>query len=176
MSKIKRKTLYAALVLGPFVLICLSLLIGRYPIPLAKIPVILWNRLMFGPGSERDVMTTILWDIRLPRALLGAMVGASLAASGAAFQGLFRNPLISSGMLGVSSGAGFGAALAILLLGRTAAVYPFAFVFGLSAVVLSYLIATIYKTTPSIMLVLSGVIVSQIFSALISLVDRKSVV
>ena len=97
MSKIKRKTLYAGVVLGPFVLICLSLLIGRYPIPLAKIPVILWNRLMFGPGSERDVMTTILWDIRLPRALLGAMVGASLAASGAAFQGLFRNPLIKIG-------------------------------------------------------------------------------
>ena len=162
--------MYAAIFISPFLLIFLSLFIGRYPISFGRIMGILWNELFFGTKGEKDVLATIIWDIRLPRALLGAMVGASLAVSGAAFQGLFRNPLVSSGMLGVSSGAGFGAALAILLFSQSYYIYPFAFAFGLSAVILSYLIGTIYKTTPSIMLVLSGVIVSQIFSSLISLV------
>ena len=162
--------MYAAIFISPFLLIFLSLFIGRYPISFGRIMGILWNGLFSGSKGNKDVLATIIWDIRLPRALLGAMVGASLAVSGAAFQGLFRNPLVSSGMLGVSSGAGFGAALAILLFSQSYYIYPFAFAFGLSAVILSYLIGTIYKTMPSIMLVLSGVIVSQIFSSLISLV------
>ena len=96
-------------------------------------------------------------------------MGGSLAVSGAAFQGLFRNPLVSAGILGVSSGAGFGAALAILLFNTTAPVYLFAFAFGALAVMLSYLVGRIYRTTPTIMLVLGGVIVSSVFSALISM-------
>jgi len=100
---------------------------------------------------------------------LGAMVGGCLAVSGASFQGLFRNPLVSSGILGVSSGAGFGAALAIILFqGNTSAIYIFAFAFALLAVLLSYLIGRVYNTTPTITLVLGGVVVSSIFSALIS--------
>jgi iron complex transport system permease protein len=113
----------------------------------------------------------VIWDIRLPRAILGAMVGASLAVSGASFQGMFRNPLVSSGILGVSSGAGFGASLAIVLFqGQPVYVYLFAFGFGLLAVFLAYLIGFTYKSTPTIMLVLGGVIVGAIFSSLISLV------
>jgi len=104
----------------------------------------------------------------MPRAILGAMVGGSLAISGAAFQGLFRNPLVSSGILGVTSGAGFGAALAIILFHATAPIYISAFFFGGLAVLLSFLIGRIYHTTPIIMLVLGGTIVSSVFSALIS--------
>jgi iron complex transport system permease protein len=115
-----------------------------------------------------EISQTVVWDIRLPRAILGALVGGSLAVSGAAFQGLFRNPLVSSGILGVSSGAGFGAALAILLFSHTNYVYLFAFCFGGLAVLLSYFIGRVYNTTPTIMLVLGGVIVSSIFSSLIS--------
>jgi iron complex transport system permease protein len=96
------------------------------------------------------------------------MVGGSLAISGAAFQGLFRNPLVSSGILGVTSGAGFGAALAIILFHATAPIYISAFFFGGLAVLLSFLIGRIYHTTPIIMLVLGGTIVSSVFSALIS--------
>ena len=112
----------------------------------------------------------VVWDIRLPRAILGAMVGASLAVSGAAFQGMFRNPLVSSGILGVSSGAGFGASLAIIMFqGQFVYIYLFAFGCALLAVALSYLIGNTYKTSPTIMLVLGGVVVSAIFSSLISL-------
>ena len=106
----------------------------------------------------------------MPRALLGVMVGACLAISGTAFQGLFRNPLVSSGILGVSSGAGFGAALAILLFNTATAAYPFALAFGIIAVACAYLIGRLYSTTPAIMLVLGGVIVSSVFAALLSFV------
>jgi len=105
----------------------------------------------------------------MPRAILGALVGGCLSISGAAFQGIFRNPLVNSGILGVSSGAGFGAALAIILFNAIAPTYIFAFAFGILAVILSYLIARVYNATPTIMLVLGGVIVSSVFSALISL-------
>ena len=115
-------------------------------------------------------MHNIIWEIRLPRALLGCLVGASLAISGTAFQGLFQNPLVSSGILGVSSGSGFGAALAIILFNTVSAAYPFAFFFGISAVICSYLIGRLYGQAPAIMLVLGGVIVSSVFSALLSFV------
>ncbi len=111
----------------------------------------------------------VVWQLRLPRAVLGAAVGASLAASGAAFQGVFRNPLVNAGILGVSNGAGFGAALAILLFSSVAYTYSFAFIFGAIAVFLSYMIGRIYNTTPTVMLILGGVIVSAFFSALISI-------
>jgi iron complex transport system permease protein len=112
----------------------------------------------------------VVWDIRLPRAILGAAVGCSLAVSGTAFQGMFRNPLVSSGILGVSSGAGFGASLAIILFrNQPVYIYVFAFAFGILAVFLSYIIGHTYNTTPTVMLVLGGVIVSSIFSSLVSL-------
>lgn len=130
--------------------------------------------LINAPCSGREVLTTIshtiVWEIRLPRAILGAMVGACLAVSGTSFQGLFRNPLVSSGILGVSSGAGFGAALAILLFNTMAAAYPFALAFGMAAVVCSYLIGRMYHSSPTVMLVLGGVIVSSVFAALLSFI------
>ncbi len=143
---------------------------GRYPVSLGDVIHVLGAPPLLNGNTDPDIYHTIIWDIRLPRALLGGLVGASLAAGGAAFQGLFRNPLVSSGILGVSSGAGFGAALAILLFNTVAAAYPFALVFGIFAVICSYLISRLYNTTPTIMLVLGGVIVSSVFSALLSFV------
>ncbi len=166
----KSKFTYILIFMSPFVLIFLTLFNGRYPIPLKDIP-----RILAYPFSRstliNDTYSTIIWNIRMPRAMLSALAGASLAVSGAAFQGLFHNPLVNSGMLGVSSGSGFGAALAILLFARSSPfVYIFALIFGGIAVFLSYTIGRIYNTTPTIMLVLGGTVVSSIFSALISLV------
>jgi len=147
-----------------------SLAIGRYPLPLSVIAKIMWFRLWGLVGQFPDTYEVVVWDIRFPRALLGVFVGASLAVSGTAFQGLFRNPLVSSGTLGVSAGAGFGASLAIVLFNNTALIYIFAFAFGVLSVVLSYLIGRFYSATPTITLVLGGIIVSSVFSALVSLV------
>lgn len=165
----KKILLPASFIAGPIVIILISLFIGRYPLSIMEALAVLGYKM----GLDLNTSPThinVVWDIRLPRAILGAMVGASLAVSGAAFQGMFRNPLVSSGILGVSSGAGFGASLAIILFqGQFIYIYLFAFGFALLAVVLSYLIGFTYKSTPTIMLVLGGVIVSAIFSSLVSL-------
>ncbi len=146
----------------------ITLFIGRYPVSIPVVAQILWCKFTFSTCNLPDIYQTLVWDIRMPRAILGALVGGSLAVSGAAFQGLFRNPLVSSGILGVTSGAGFGAALAIILFHATVPIYISAFLFGGLAVLLSFLIGRVYNTTPVIMLVLGGTIVSSVFSALIS--------
>ena len=166
----KRVPLYVIFCLAPVICLLLSLCVGRYPLGITEVFSALGDTPLFSAHTASDISHTIVWEIRLPRAILGAMVGACLAVSGAAFQGLFRNPLVSSGILGVSSGAGFGAALAILLFNTMAVAYPFALVFGVAAVACSYLIGRMYHTTPAIMLVLGGVIVSSVFAALLSLI------
>lgn len=149
--------------------VLISLFIGRYPLSIADVFNALGYRLGLIHPDIPFTHINVVWDIRLPRAILGAMVGASLAVSGASFQGMFRNPLVSAGILGVTSGAGFGASLAIILFGmQPVYIYIFAFGFGLLAVVLSYVIGITYKSTPTIMLVLGGVVVSAIFSSLIA--------
>jgi len=167
-STTRKRLIYLLLLLAPFGFIFVSLFLGRYPVSASEVAQILWCKFTMAPCSLPEMQQTIVWEIRMPRAILGAMVGGCLAISGAAFQGLFRNPLVSSGVLGVSSGAGFGAALAIILFNAIAPTYIFAFVFGGLAVLLSYLIGKVYNTTPTIMLVLGGVIVSSVFSALVS--------
>lgn len=170
MAEKQRPILCITICLAPLACIFASLCVGRYPVPSTEVIQALWQRLWPGDGTTQDIYKKIIWEIRLPRAILGSMVGACLAVSGTAFQGLFRNPLVSSGILGVSLGAGFGAALAIVLFNTVAMAYPFAFVFGMIAVVCSYLIGRLYHTTPAIMLVLGGVIVSSVFAALLSFV------
>jgi iron complex transport system permease protein len=95
-------------------------------------------------------------------------VGAGLSIGGAAFQGMFRNPLVSPDVLGVSAASGFGAALAILLSKSAFELQLFAFAFGLLGVAMTYVLARVYQTTPVLMLVLSGVVVEAFFSALLS--------
>ena len=164
----KKRIPYTVIFLAPLACIFISLCVGRYPLTANEVIHALLHPPESGGGHTPDVFQTIIWEIRLPRALLGSLVGACLAVSGTAFQGLFRNPLVSSGILGVSAGAGFGAALAILLFNTVAAAYPFALAFGLVAVLCSYLIGRLYSSTPTIMLVLGGVIVSSVFAALLS--------
>ncbi len=166
---IKKFWQYTLLIAAPFLIILLSLLIGRYPVDIGTVVNIIFCRITMQPCNVEDIYQTVVWDIRLPRAILGAMVGGCLSISGAAFQGLFRNPLVSAGILGVSSGAGFGAALAIIIFDQAAAIYASAFTFGILAVLFSYLISKVYNGTPTIMLVLGGTIVSSVFSALLSL-------
>jgi iron complex transport system permease protein len=169
--KLKRYILTALLIAAPAACVFLSLFLGRYPLSPAEILGALADGLTGSgdPAGTAAAGANIIMEIRLPRALLGALVGASLAVSGTALQGLFRNPLVSSGMLGVSAGAGFGAALAIVFFKSTVMIYLLSFSFGILAVFLSYMIGRIYNTTPTIMLILGGVIISSIFSALLSL-------
>ena len=117
-----------------------------------------------------QTITTIVFEIRLPRIIGAFVVGAALAMAGSAFQGIFKNPLVSSDLLGVSNGAGFGAALAILLSGLNVVTQIFAFIFGLISVSITYLISKSYKNGGILVLVLSGVAISAFFGALVSAV------
>lgn len=165
MTKILRyKSIWLlSLVLIPLLFIFLSLFIGKYAISFSDTIGVLLH-----PSSSATDNYSVVWQLRLPRTLAAAFVGASLAASGAAFQGVFRNPLVNSGILGVSNGAGFGAALAIVVFGAGAATYLLSFAFAILAVLLSYFSGRIYGTTPNVTLILGGVIVSSFFGALTS--------
>jgi iron complex transport system permease protein len=164
-----RRLIYPLIFVSPIICIFFSLFWGRFPISIGEVTAVLLHRLSFlGAPAVNETQIAVIEIIRLPRALFGALVGGALAISGAAFQGLFRNPLVSSGMLGVSSGAGFGAALAILLFSQKSLIYIFAFTFGIAAVVMAYMIGRIYRTTTSITLVLGGIVVGSIFAALTS--------
>ena len=129
----KKRLKALPLLIMPVFFILISLCIGRYPISLSKVSEIIINEVAGNIDAANDLYRNIIWEIRIPRAILGALVGGALGISGASLQGLFKNPLVSPGILGVSSGAGFGAAVAILLFGATAVVYPFALGFGVVA-------------------------------------------
>ena len=154
---------------APLVCVFVALFCGRYVLSVSEVCQALVSWLPMAQTSLPEATTTLVLQVRLPRALAAAAVGAALSASGAAFQGVFRNPLVNPGLLGVSNGAGFGAALAIVAFGGGALVYPSAFLFGVVAVCASYAIARVYRQAPTIMLILGGTIVSSVFSALVSL-------
>lgn len=164
------KFLVLACILLPIILIFFSLFIGRYELSIRDILSILIEKEKWISNPERVIEYSLVREIRLPRALLAFIVGGALSISGGALQGMFRNPLVDSGMLGVSAGAGFGACLGILFFPNSLMIYFLAFFFGVFAVLLSYLTGKIYDSAPTVTLVLGGVVISAIFSALISFV------
>ena len=164
-----RRPLVLALLLG--LLICASswaITAGEYDIKASSIASLIWARAAGGePASMPKVHQIIVWRLRLPRALLAISAGIALSAAGAAYQGCFRNPLVEPYILGVSSGAAAGAALSIVW----PQLFPHgqlaAFALALGAVMASYALATVRGQTPAVSLVLSGIIVGALFSALV---------
>ena len=153
----------------PVVAFFASICMGRYDITVAEVIKSILQALTgrdYGLTMQTFVLVT---QVRIPRTVQGLLVGACLSASGACFQSIFRNPLVSSGMLGVSSGAGFGAALSIILFGTSLFAGGFSFVFGMLAVMLSYLVGRIAGGNSTITLVLGGTIIQSIFQAMLSL-------
>ncbi|WP_312561086.1 iron ABC transporter permease [Anaerospora sp.] len=146
----------------------ISLFGGRYIISPYEVSGILLDGLL---GDAGDGMAySVVWNLRLPRTLLNCFVGAGLAVAGAAFQGIFRNPLVSPDVLGVSSGAAFGAALGILLSGINHLATVMALLFGIVSVFMTYTLSKLRGESSTLSLVLSGMIISAVFSALISLI------
>ncbi|MBK1698137.1 iron ABC transporter permease [Rhodovibrio salinarum] len=158
--------------LGIVALVLLSFAIGKFPVAPGELVQVVAAKLFGGAHGLPDTYEAVVWRIRLPRIATACLVGAGLAAAGATYQGLFRNPLVSPDILGVSSGAGFGAALAILMSLPVVAVQGMAFVFGLVAVAVVYAIAQLAggRHEPLLVLVLAGVVVGALFSAAISLI------
>ncbi len=145
---------------------------GRYPIRIVDIlrfGVDLAGGAQLAP-AQFDLMYNLLVEIRLPRVLAALLLGAALAVSGAAFQGVFRNPLVSPNLLGVLSGSAFGAALGMLLGGNWLLIQLVAFACGLLAVGLALLVAHAFGQGSLLMLMLGGIISGALFAALLSMV------
>jgi iron complex transport system permease protein len=155
------------LVLG-IVLGALSL--GKYPLGIGDVLAGLWGALR-GSELEPGVEQQVIFQVRLPRVAAALLVGAALAMAGATYQGMFRNPLVSPDILGVSSGAGFGAVLAIFLALPAFAIQISSFVGGLVAVAVVYSIARAVRSVHEevLVLVLAGIIIGTLFGAGVSL-------
>ncbi|HOO34254.1 MAG TPA: iron ABC transporter permease [Thermotogota bacterium] len=171
MQLLKRKSIiFAVLILVPIVIFFVSLGIGRYTIPLDRSCKILFSQIFDIQQTWEDVEKTVIINLRLPRILLALLIGAGLSVSGASFQGMFRNPLVSPHILGVSSGAGFGGVIAMILFKNSSLVFISAFCFGLLSILIAFFFSKTKRKITTLSLVLSGVIVSAFFTSLISLV------
>jgi iron complex transport system permease protein len=158
------------LALGLLVLAIVAAFVGPYPISLADALRAVWNRLSGEVPATGATLDTVLFFVRLPRVAAAMLVGGALAAAGAAYQGLFRNPLVSPDILGVSAGAGLGAVLGIFLSLPVVGIQLLAFVVGLGTVGLVLLIAaSVRGREPVLVLVLAGVVVGALAGSAISL-------
>jgi len=122
-----------------------------------------------------DVETSILFEIRLPRVVLGAIVGAVLAVAGASYQGVFRNALADPFLLGVAAGAGLGATVAFSVTGDSTLLAPFAFIGGMAAVVVTYALGRSVGGRSATSLILAGVAVAAFATAVQTYVLQQNV-
>ena len=142
-----------------------SLLVGRYTLSPGQLVHMLWTRITGGAADWPISDDKVVFAVRLPRVAAAALVGAALAVSGAAYQGMFRNPMVSPDILGASTGAGFGAAVAILLGAGYFGISAAAFCCGLLAVAAAWLVSRLSKADQAVALILAGMMISSLFSA-----------
>lgn len=152
-----------------FILI-FALSAGRYSVSFFDTIKILFSRLFPLVQSWTAIADGVVMNLRLPRVLAAALIGAAFAISGACFQAVFKNPLVSPDLLGVSSGATVGAALVIIMGGSKLVIQGGAFAGGIIAVLLATMIPRLLKNNSIMLLVLSGIIVSGIMTSLIGLI------
>ncbi|MFZ5814744.1 MAG: FecCD family ABC transporter permease [Bacillota bacterium] len=154
--------------------------VGSVRIPPGDVIRIILSRIGLGlEPTWQETHGIILWDIRLPRVVMGMLVGMALSVAGTAYQGLFKNPLADPFVLGVSAGAAVGAAIAIAFVERALAmtgiwqlgpVPLFAFLGGLGAVTLVYRLAAVGRRVPTVGLLLAGVVVGSLAMSIVSLI------
>ena len=142
-----------------------SLLLGRYALSPGQLLHMLWTKVTGGAADWPLSDDKVVFAVRLPRVAAAALVGAALAVSGAAYQGMFRNPMVSPDILGASTGAGFGAAVAILLGAGYFGISAAAFCCGLLAVAAAWLVSRLSRTNQTVTLILAGMMISSLFSA-----------
>ncbi len=152
----------------------ISLSLGRYPVTLSDMSrFLLLNSFDSASATDSrhyDILRNILFDIRLPRIAAAILTGAALSVSGATFQSMFLNPLVSPGLLGVLAGASFGAAMGMILAKSWFMVQLGAFSFGLIAVLVAVGISAFNRVNRLLMLILGGIISGALFTSLLSVV------
>lgn len=160
------------LMLLPIVAFIISFTVGRYSISIPTLFDIFYSKLFGLKINYPDTLLTVLFKVRIPRIIVAMMIGAALSVSGATYQGLFKNPMVSPDILGASAGAGFGAAIAILFSFNLVEVQICSFIFGLMAVMLTYLISSMISSEDNgvLSLVLTGMVIATLCSSFISLI------
>jgi iron complex transport system permease protein len=149
----------------------LAFTVGRYPVALADLFVVIAGKLTGGAPAVSAATENVILQVRGPRVIAAMLVGAALAVAGTAFQGLFRNPLVSPDILGASSGAALGAVLGIYFSLGVFAIQAFAFIGGLVAVTAVYLVgSSVGARDPVLVLVLTGVVIGALLGAGVGLV------
>lgn len=151
-------------------LVVFSICLGKYPVSPKESLSILFRAATFKEQLADSMTVNVVLRLRLPRILVSIFVGAALSISGACYQSIFQNPLVSPDFLGVSSGACIGAAVAILLGLSSAFISGFAFVGGILAVLITASIPALIKNRSNIMLVLSGIIVGSLMSSILGFI------
>jgi iron complex transport system permease protein len=163
----------------PFLFACvvcvsaISLTLGKYPVPIRDTALFFLNKTLHVGHLDPDragLLKNLFINIRLPRIMAALLIGASLSVSGASFQAMFVNPLVSPSILGVLAGASFGAAMAMVFLKSWLAVQVSTFLFGFLAVLISVGMAKMYKGNTVLLLVLGGVISGALFTSLLSII------
>jgi iron complex transport system permease protein len=145
--------------------------IGRYPVSLAELLDVLWSRALGRAPSAPGAVENVVLLVRGPRVMAALLVGSALAVAGAAFQGLFRNPLVSPDILGASSGAALGAVIGIFFSLGVLGIEVLAFAGGLAAVAAVYMIGSMLRSRdPILVLVLAGVVIGSLLGAGVGLV------
>ncbi|RWS48771.1 ABC transporter permease [Arcobacter venerupis] len=156
----------------------ISLFMGNYQISLDEYIMFIKKIIGFDSNitlEKYEMLQSVIFEIRLPRIIAAVIIGAALAVSGSAFQAMFVNPLVSPGILGVLSGASFGAALGMVLGWSWFFINLSTFIFGMLAVLFALTISFIYSSAKNmIILVLGGIISSSLFSALLSIVKYSA--
>lgn len=161
------KRIAILLIVVPFITAIICLGFGRYSITVRETIEVLLNGLK---GNVDEGMTySVIFNVRLPRIFLAMLVGSGLACAGAAFQGLFTNPMATPDTLGVASGASFGAVLAMMFDANLIVIQLMALVFGLLACYITYNISKLKGKSSIVMIVLGGMVVSSLFQAFVSL-------
>ncbi len=149
----------------------LAFTVGRYPVSLGELMSVLLAKLSGGRADVAPAVESVILQVRGPRVLAAVLVGSALAVAGTAFQGLFRNPLVSPDILGASSGAALGAVIGIFFSLGIVAIQGFAFIGGLVAVGAVYAIGSAVRSRdPILVLVLTGVVVGALLGAGVGLV------
>ena len=159
---------FFALAVILIIVVLFSVFWGRYHIAPTDMLTILFHPDAYAQKSGSDIYAAyhVMFQIRFPRIMVAAMVGAALAVAGVSYQGMFRNPMVSPDILGASTGAGFGAALAILMGAGYFMISVCSFCFGLIAVAVAYLVSRLSKKTqPILAMIFGGIMISSLFSA-----------
>ena len=171
MTKTKRSWPVQILLLACLlVCIVLAACVGKYPVSPGESLKIMLGALLGKTGSANEMTVNVVLGLRVPRILASVIVGGALSMSGAAYQGIFKNPLVSPDFLGVSSGACIGAAVAILLSLSATYISVFAFVFGIVAVLITVAIPAMIGNRTNVMLLLSGIIVGTAMSSILGFI------